>query len=86
MLNNIKKLFKTDNTIIQLEGNVNDLLQIDNENNAKIARFIVNEEDNEESEEILDITITSVDPSRTHGFFNNNLLNEKVRITVEKII
>ena len=85
MLNNIKKLFKTDNTIIQLEGNVNDLLQIDNENNAKIARFIVNEED-DDSEEILDITITSVDPSRTHWFFNNNLLNEKVRITVEKII
>ena len=72
-------------TILQVEGNVNDLLSVDNERNIKMTRFVVDNECDPENEEIVDIAITSVDPSRTHQLFNGQLLNKKVKITVEEI-
>lgn len=72
-------------TILQLEGNVNDLLSVDNGRNLKMARFVVDTDNDPENEEIVDVTITSVDPSRTHKLFNEELLNKKVKITVEEI-
>ena len=74
-----------DKTILQLEGNVNDLLSVDNERNVKMTRFVVDNECDPENEEIVDIAITSVDTSRTHQLFNGQLLNKKVKITVEEI-
>jgi hypothetical protein len=74
-----------DKTILQVEGNVNDLLSVDNERNVKMTRFVVDDNCDPENEEIVDIVVTSVDPSRTHRVFNEGLLNKKVKITVEEI-
>lgn len=72
-------------TVLHLEGNVNDLLSVDNERNLKMTRFVLDNDNDPENEEIVDVAITSVDPSRTHKLFNLGLLNKKVRITVEVI-
>ena len=71
--------------ILELEGNVNDLLSVDNERNLKMTRFVLDSNVEPEDEETVDVTITSVDPSRTHEFFNNNLLNKRIRITIEEL-
>jgi len=71
--------------ILELEGNVNDLLSVDNERNLKMTRFVLDSDNDPENEETVDIAITSVDPSRTHKVFNEGLLNKKVKITVETI-
>jgi hypothetical protein len=71
--------------ILELEGNVNDLLSVDNERNLKMTRFVLDNNVEPDDEETVDVTITSVDPSRTHKIFNEGLLNKKVKITVEEI-
>jgi hypothetical protein len=71
--------------ILELEGNVNDLLSVDNERNLKMTRFVLDSNVEPDDEETVDVTITSVDPSRTHKTFNEGLLNKKVKITVEEI-
>lgn len=71
--------------ILELEGNVNDLLSVDNERNLKMTRFVLDSNVEPDDEETVDVTITSVDPSRTHKVFNEGLLNKKVKITVEEI-
>lgn len=71
--------------ILRVHGNVNDLLSVDNERNLKMTRFVADSDNDPETDEIVDIAITSVDPSRTHEFFNNKLLNKKVRITIKEI-
>lgn len=83
IINYIFKQFKMNKTLIQVEGNVNDLLSVDNERNLKMTRFVVDSDNDPDSEEMVDVSITSVDPSRTHELFNNKLLNKKVKITVE---
>ena len=72
-------------TILQLEGNINDLLSVDNGRNLKMTRFVLDTDNDPENEEIVDVVITSVDPSRTHKLFNEGLLNKKVKIIVEEI-
>lgn len=74
-----------DKTILQVEGNVNDLLSVDNERNVKMTRFVTDDNCDPENEEIVDIVVTSVDPSRTHRVFNEKLLNKKIKITIEEI-
>ena len=71
--------------LFKVEGNVNDLLSVDNERNVKMTRFVLDSDNDPENEETVDIAITSVDPSRTHEFFNNNLLNKRIRITIEEL-
>ena len=71
--------------ILELEGNVNDLLSVDNDRNLKMTRFVLDNNVEPDDEETVDVTITSVDPSRTHKIFNEGLLNKKVKITVEEI-
>ena len=71
--------------ILELEGNVDDLLSVDNERNLKMTRFVLDSDVEPDDEETVDVTITSVDPSRTHKIFNERLLNKKVKITVEEI-
>ena len=71
--------------ILELEGNVNDLLSVDNERNLKMTRFVLDSDAEPDDEETVDVTITSVDPSRIHKVFNEGLLNKKVKITVEEI-
>ena len=65
------------------EGNVNDLLCVDNERNLKMTRFVLDSDNDPDNEEVIDIAITSVDPSRTHQLFNNGLLGKKVIISVD---
>jgi hypothetical protein len=71
--------------ILELEGNVNDLLSVDNERNLKMTRFVLDSNAEPDDEETVDVTITSVDQSRTHKIFNEGLLNKKVKITIEEI-
>lgn len=72
-------------TILILEGNVNSLLSVDNARNMKMTRFVADTDNDPENEETIDVSITSVDPSRTHMLFNNQLLNKKIRVTIEEI-
>lgn len=74
--------------VLELEGNVNDLLGVDNDRNIKMTRLIpdYDTEDIENENEIIDVAITSVDPTRTHDFFNNRLLGKKIHVTIEEII
>lgn len=73
-------------TLIQIEGNVNELLTVDNEHNVKMTGFIANPENDVDSSEILSVDIISTDPTRTHPIFNNLLYGKKVRINIEEII
>lgn len=70
-------------TVLQLEGKTNDLLSVDNARNVKMTRLIYDNGADPENEEIVDVAITSVDPSRTHKLFNEELLGKKIKITVE---
>lgn len=70
-------------TVLQLEGKTNDLLSVDNARNVKMTRLIYSNGADPENEEIIDVAITSVDPSRTHKLFNEELLGKKIKITVE---
>lgn len=70
-------------TVLILEGKANDLLSVDNERNLKMTRFVHAGEEDPEYQEIVDIAITSVDPSRTHPFFNNQILGKKIKVIVE---
>lgn len=74
--------------VLQLEGNVNDLLTVDNKRNVKMTRLIPDYDDKEttDDEEIIDVAITSVDPTRTHPFFNEKLLGKKIRVTIDVVI
>ena len=71
--------------LLQLEGNVNDLLSIDRENGIKATRFVMPSNIDPENGEIIDIAITSSDPTDGHMFFDENLLGENIRITIERI-
>lgn len=70
-------------TVLQLEGYANDLLTIENEHNFKQTRLVVLDDKNPETDETIDIAITSVDPTRNHPFFNNEIENKRIGITVE---
>lgn len=71
------------NIVLELEGKTNDLLSVDNERNLKMTRLVHANDADPDYNEIVDVAITSVDPSRTHEFFNNKLLGKKIKITVE---
>lgn len=71
--------------VFQTEGNANDLLVVDDEHSCKQTRLILDTRDSENDEEILDVTITSTDPTRTHPLFNNSILGKRIKITVEEI-
>lgn len=70
-------------TVLQLEGKTNDLLSVDNARNMKMTRLVCDNGADPDNEEMVDVSITSVDPSRTHKLFNEGLLGKKIKITVE---
>ena len=70
-------------TVLQLKGKTNDLLSIDNARNVKMTRLVYDNGADPENEEIVDVSITSVDPSRTHKLFNEEFWGKKIKITVE---
>ena len=70
-------------TVLRLEGKTNDLLSVDNSRDLKMTRLVYAGEEDPEYQESVDIAITSVDPSRSHPFFNNQLLGKKITITVD---
>lgn len=74
-----------DNLFLQIEGNANDLLMVNNDNSMKCTRLIQLEPDiKPEEDEILDICITSTNVYGEHPRFDE-LLGKKIRITVEII-
>ena len=74
-----------DNVFLQLEGNANDLLAINNDNSMRCTRLIQLEPDiKPEEDEILDICITSTNVYGDHPRFNK-LLGKKIRTTIEII-
>lgn len=73
------------NTILELEGNVNDLLFVDNKHDLKMTRLVCDNAEEPDYGETFDVSITSVDPSRTHKLFNEHFLNKRIKITIETI-
>jgi len=74
-----------ENLFLQLEGNANDLLMINNDNSMKCTRLIQLEPDiKPEEDEILDICITSTNVYGEHPRFDK-LIGKKIRMTIETI-
>jgi len=74
-----------ENLFLQLEGNTNDLLMINNDNSMKCTRLIQLEPDiKPEEDEILDICITSTNVYGEHPRFDK-LIGKKIRMTIETI-
>lgn len=73
------------NVILQLEGDANELLQVNDNNSMKMTRlFFLNPQSKEIGEEIIDLSITSTNEAQTHPIFDK-LIDKKIRITVETL-
>lgn len=76
----------TNDTFLTLEGNVNDLLMVNEMHSMKCTRLIHFNEDNLNNnalnEEIVDVCITSTNMYGEHPLFDK-LLGKKIRITVD---
>lgn len=70
-------------TVLKLEGNANDLLQVDNTFDMKMTRLVKVGDEDPASDEVVDVAITSVDPSRTHKFFNDQIVGKKLTVTID---
>lgn len=71
--------------VIIVEGETNDLLEISNSGEMKQTRLFYLLPDNlEGNDETLDLTITSTNPYKTFPIFDK-LLDKKIKITVEII-
>lgn len=70
---------------LTLEGNVNDLLMINNNGSMKMTRLInIEPTADVVDEEIIDVAITSTNEYCSHPFFDK-LLNKKIRIRIDII-
>lgn len=68
---------------LELEGNANELLLINNDNSMRCTRLIdLDENSKNYDEEIIDICITSTNMYGNHKKFDK-LLDKKIKITVE---
>ena len=73
------------NIFLQLEGEVNDLLMVNDTESLKSTRiFNIGNNTDVEREEVVDLSITSVNPKGEHPLFDR-LLDKRIRITVEII-
>lgn len=72
-----------DKIFLQLEGNTNELLLVNNDNSMRCTRLIdLDTNSKDYDEEIVDICITSTNIYGNHKRFNE-LLDKKIKITVE---
>lgn len=71
--------------ILELEGNANDLLMINNEETMYSTRLIHFDADSkEENEEVIDITVTSTNMGGEHPIFEK-IIGKKIRLTLETL-
>ena len=74
-----------DKIFLELEGNANDLLMVNNDNSMKCTRLIkLDPTVTEINEEIVDICITSTNMNGEHPLFDK-LIDRKIKITIEFI-
>lgn len=72
-----------ENTFLELEGNVDDLLMINGDNSMKCTRLIkLDPTSTEINEEIVDLCITSTNMNGEHPLFDK-LIGKKIKISVE---
>lgn len=71
-------------TLLTFEGKADDLLNVSNDNSMKMTRLFLMPEQigDPDTEETLDVSITSVNPEGDHTFFDG-LLGKNMRITIE---
>lgn len=71
-------------TLLTLNGKADDLLNVSKDNSMKMTRLFLMPEQigDPETEETLDVSITSVNPEGTHTCFDE-LLGKNMRITIE---
>lgn len=71
-------------TLLTMTGKADDLLNVSKDNSMKMTRLFVMPEQigDPETEETLDVSITSVNPEGSHALFDE-LLGRHMRITVE---
>lgn len=67
---------------LELEGNTNDLLMVNNDNSMKCTRLINLDENTKLDEEIVDLCITSTNMNNYEHPIFDKLLDKKIRITV----
>lgn len=79
------EIIKITENVITIDGNTNDLLEINKTGEMKQTRlFYLLPDSLEENQETLDVTITSTNPFKTFPIFDK-LLNKKIRISVDII-
>ena len=72
-----------ENVFLELEGNADDLLMVNNDESMKCTRLIkLDPTSREINEEIVDICITSTNMNGEHPLFDK-LLGRKIKIRVE---
>jgi len=71
--------------IFQVEGNTNDLLQVSSEHNMKRTSLVhFNPVSKEIGEEVITVSIDSTNEALTFPIFDE-MVNKKIRVTVEVI-
>lgn len=73
------------NVFLQLEGETNDLLMVNNDGSMKYTRLINLDSDiKSEENEIIDICVTSTNVYQEHPLFDK-LIGKKIRLTIETL-
>lgn len=68
---------------IEIQGNTNDLLTVDDTHSLKSTRFFVDvDNDDVENSETFDVTVTSIDKSGQHSLFDK-ILNKNIIISIQ---
>lgn len=68
---------------LSLEGGTDELLSVSDDKSIKMTRLLKIDGDTDpETEEVFDISITSVNPNGDHAMFDR-LLGRKIRVTIE---
>lgn len=70
------------NIFLELEGNANDLLMVNNDKTMKCTRLIwLNPESMNPEDEVVDVCVTSTNMNGEHPLFDK-LLGKKIKIKV----
>lgn len=72
----------SENIVLKLTGNTNDLLSVSENDELKITRLFKDDEDLETTS--VSLELVSNDTTKEHKFFNQ-LLNKKIEITLRVI-
>ena len=70
------------NIILELEGNANDLLMVDEKHSMKSTCLIwLNPESDDPEDEVVDIRVTSTNVNGEHKLFDK-ILGKKIKLTL----